>query len=56
MLLPNYSSALTKVKTCSICGRDITGLDREICYYCEVDTTDEIRPLMVKKRLNVPDI
>ena len=44
------------IKNCAICGADITGTDRTICYLCEVETTPEIRPLLIDKRINVPDM
>ena len=36
------------IKNCKICGADITGMEGDICYQCEVETSQEIKPILKK--------
>jgi len=55
MIMP-YVIQTQKTTRCEICGADTTGTGRTVCYYCEVETTPEVRELMRRKRINVPDV
>jgi len=55
--MPRQLQTGQTIKQCAICGCDLTGMpEREICYLCEVETTPEIRPWLIKKRINYPDM
>jgi len=52
--MPRQLQTGQPIKECAICGTDITGMEGDICYYCEVETTPEIRPVLKRKRINYP--
>ena len=54
--MPRQLQTGQTIHECEICGADLTGTNRDICYICEVETTPEIRPLLRRKRINVPDM
>ena len=57
MNMPYQTPTNKMTKMCEICGKDLTGQDdRNICYYCETDSTPEVIELTRRKRVNFPDI